>query len=150
MERSGPDSRFGPDTDRSSRRRYRDRRRQRDDHAPHPGDLSAPAARTVTIDWTTVHYPQWTFAAADPAADYVATSGTITFAPGETVHTADVVVNGDLGPEPDELVVVSFRNPVHAARWVLGPRLRHDRQRRSSPRHRPRGHPRSVSTVATP
>ncbi|MEZ5164975.1 MAG: neocarzinostatin apoprotein domain-containing protein [Acidimicrobiales bacterium] len=88
-----------------------------------PITLDAPSSRTVTVDWTTVYFPEWTFPAAQPASDYASASGTATFAPGETVATADVTVHGDRRVEADELLVVSFRNPVNATLggyWGLG------------------------------
>jgi len=58
----------------------------------------------------TVHY-----ATADGTAtagsDYVATSGDLTFAPGQTVATFPVTINGDLVNEADETFTVALSNP---------------------------------------
>ncbi|MCK0206706.1 cellulase family glycosylhydrolase [Starkeya koreensis] len=48
-------------------------------------------------------------------ADYAATSGTITFAPGETSKQLHVDVVGDLVAEADERFTVTLSNPVGAA-----------------------------------
>ena len=45
---------------------------------------------------------------ATAGSDYVAKSGTLTFAPGDTSETITVVVNGDLLVEPDETVFVNL------------------------------------------
>ena len=47
-------------------------------------------------------------------ADYVAKSGTIDFAPGETLHTVVVSVTGDDALELDETFEVQISSPVHA------------------------------------
>jgi hypothetical protein len=47
-------------------------------------------------------------------ADYQAASGTLTFAPGVTSQTLDVLVNGDTVQEPDETFSVVLSNPVSA------------------------------------
>ena len=71
--------------------------------------LSAASDATVTVD----------FATADDTAttadnDYVAATGTLTFAPGETSKTITVLVNGDLVVEYDESFVVNLSNPTNA------------------------------------
>jgi hypothetical protein len=71
--------------------------------------LSNPSYQTITVD----------FATADGSAivgdnDYVATSGTITFAPGDTSESVTVVVNGDTAVEPDETFFVDLSNPQNA------------------------------------
>jgi hypothetical protein len=50
--------------------------------------------------------------------DYLAGSGTLTFPPGVTQAWASVTVLGDAAHEPDEWVILEFRNPTNA---VLGP-----------------------------
>ena len=79
-----------------------------------PVTLSKAATVTVTVDWVTFVNPGSPPCQADPATDYTAASGTVTFAPGETAKTATVSVNGDMLVEPDECVLVSFRNPTNA------------------------------------
>ncbi|MFP6762676.1 MAG: Calx-beta domain-containing protein, partial [Planctomycetaceae bacterium] len=72
--------------------------------------LDAVGLPTSSVNTVTVNY-----ATADGTAvntgmnpDYVATSGTLTFAPGETSKTVDVMVIGDAILEPDETVVLNL------------------------------------------
>ena len=51
---------------------------------------------------------------ADPATDFTAASGTVTFAPGETAKSVTISVNGDTLPEPDEWITISFNHPTNA------------------------------------
>jgi disulfide oxidoreductase YuzD len=64
--------------------------------------LATASAFTVTVD----------FATADGSAlagtDYLTATGTLTFAPGQTVATVTVTVNGDIGFEADETFVVNL------------------------------------------
>lgn len=48
------------------------------------------------------------------AADYLAAQGTLTFAPGETAKTIDVLVYGDRIAEPTETFFVKLNSPVNA------------------------------------
>ncbi len=48
------------------------------------------------------------------SADYIATNGTVTFAPGETNKSITVLVNGDLVDETHEAFFVNLSNPLHA------------------------------------
>jgi len=70
--------------------------------------LSARAAVPVSVD----------YASADDTAkagtDYVATSGTLTFAAGQTVAAVDVPILGNKVPEPDRKLVLSLTSPVGA------------------------------------
>ena len=66
--------------------------------------LAPAAAQTVTVAYAT---SDGTAKAGD---DYDAASGTITFAPGETVKTIDIRVRGDLTPENNETFFVTLRN----------------------------------------
>jgi hypothetical protein len=71
--------------------------------------LSLPSDKTVTVQYAT----------ADGSArladkDYVATSGTLTFAPGEVAKTVAVAVNGDTDPERDEDYFVNLSAPSNA------------------------------------
>jgi hypothetical protein len=70
--------------------------------------LSIPSPQTVSV----------TFATADSTAragsDYVATTGTLTFAPGETAKGIKVVVIGDQLFEADEAFLVVLSTPVNA------------------------------------
>lgn len=73
-----------------------------------PVRLSAPSGRTVTVDFATAD------GTATAGRDYVATSGTLTFAPGTTRRNVRVTVLGDALDEPDEAFVVHLRNPSRA------------------------------------
>ncbi len=66
--------------------------------------LNPPATQTVTVDYAT---SDGTARAGD---DYDPASGTITFAPGETVKTIDVSVRGDVIAENNETFFVTLRN----------------------------------------
>ena len=70
--------------------------------------LSGASGRTVTVDFATADD------SATAGSDYTATSGTLTFAPGETARTVSVAVTGDTGDEPDEAFVVQLANLVNA------------------------------------
>jgi hypothetical protein len=70
--------------------------------------LSSASTKTVTVEYTTSD------GTANAPSDYVATSGTLTFAPGETTKTIDVPVVGDLTIEPDETFTATLSNPVNA------------------------------------
>jgi hypothetical protein len=71
-----------------------------------PVVLSKASTQTVTVNFTTATWAPG-YAAAMPQ-DYDAASGTITFAPGETVKTVAVVVKGDTVQEPggDKFLVI--------------------------------------------
>ena len=81
-----------------------------------PVTLSAPSASTVTVQHTTLDTGAAGIATA--GVDYVPTSGTVTFAPGETTKSVPVTVNGDLIDEPGALygewILMSFTSPVGA------------------------------------
>ena len=66
--------------------------------------LSAPAAGSVTVDYATADD------SATAPADYEATSGTLTFAAGETSKQVSVPVKGDLLDEPHETFVLTLSN----------------------------------------
>lgn len=74
--------------------------------------LSAVSGRDVSVSFATVDVTATT---AD--GDYVAKSGTIDFAPGETQQTIVVTVVGDDDVELDETFDVQISSPVHA---ILG------------------------------
>ncbi len=87
-----------------------------------PVTLSAASGRSVTVEWSTIRPIAATPGFAD-LDDYADASEVVTFAPGETAKSVSVTVNGDVTDEPDELVVVSFRNPTNATMggfWGLG------------------------------
>lgn len=64
--------------------------------------LSNPSESTVTVDFSTANVD------ALATDDYAATSGTLTFAPGDTVKTIVVQVVGDTMFEPDESFAVNL------------------------------------------
>ncbi|HEX7878661.1 MAG TPA: Calx-beta domain-containing protein, partial [Candidatus Eisenbacteria bacterium] len=70
--------------------------------------LSAASGQPVTVDFQTAD------ATAQSPDDYQATSGSLTFAPGETVRTVSVLVVGDLLNETDETIAVDLSNATNA------------------------------------
>src|SRR5262249_31402408 len=73
---------------------------------------SGPLDQASTVDFTT------TDGTAKAGKDYVATSGSLTFDPGETTKTISVTVLGDLVDEYDEMFSVRLSNPTGAT--ILG------------------------------
>jgi hypothetical protein len=71
--------------------------------------LSAASGRPVTVAYATAD------GTATAGGDYRATSGTLTFAPGETRKTVTILVNGDRLPEPSETFAVNLSGPTNAA-----------------------------------
>ena len=70
--------------------------------------LSSPSGRSVTVNFSTAD------GTATAGTDYVASSGTLTFNPGETTKTITVLVNGDTVNEADETFFVNLSNPFNA------------------------------------
>jgi uncharacterized repeat protein (TIGR01451 family) len=70
--------------------------------------LSAASALPVTVSAATAN------GTATAGSDYTATSGTVTFNPGETTKPFSVTVTGDVTAEPDETVLVNLTNPNNA------------------------------------
>ena len=85
-----------------------------------PVTLSNPTTETVTVRWTTIFDPAWSALTAEPGVDYEAADGTVTFAPGQTSQIVPIIINADTTAELDELVVVSFHDPVNAEVGGLG------------------------------
>jgi hypothetical protein len=75
-----------------------------------PVTLSNATTQTVTVSYATADS---TPVSATAGTDYVATSGTLTFAPGTTSAQINVTVNGDTTVEPDETFLLKFSNPVN-------------------------------------
>ncbi|OJW20486.1 MAG: hypothetical protein BGO49_04560 [Planctomycetales bacterium 71-10] len=81
----------------------------------------APTAMTFTVKLVVASTStvQVSYATQDRTAqagsDYVATSGTLTFAPGETVKSVAVPLVPDAIPESNEAFVLNLSNPVNAA-----------------------------------
>jgi glucose/arabinose dehydrogenase/PKD repeat protein len=69
--------------------------------------LGAPCTETVTVDFATAD------GTAQAGSDYTAVSGRLSFAPGETSHTIDVLVTGDRQLEPNETLRLLLSSPVH-------------------------------------
>ena len=67
--------------------------------------LSPASDAEVTVRWATSKESADT---AEPATDYAAGSGTLTFAAGETGKTVTVAVTGDAVDEPDETLTVTL------------------------------------------
>jgi hypothetical protein len=68
----------------------------------------------VTGATTTVNYATADGTATVADSDYVATSGSLNFTPGQTSKTVDVTVNGDTKNEGDETFLVNLSSPVNA------------------------------------
>ena len=93
---------------------------------------------TVTVDFATSD------GTATAGADYLASLGTITFAPGETSQTFIVPILPDTLDEPDETVNLSLANPTGGATLAAPPHERaHDRGRRPRPVDLDRGRERA-------
>lgn len=71
--------------------------------------LNAASADTVSVDFATADNT-----ATTAGADYVAASGTLTFAAGETVKTVSVAINGDTTVEASETLRLNLSNPTNA------------------------------------
>jgi hypothetical protein len=66
--------------------------------------LGVPYDQPVSVNYTTMDANYFSIeAGATAGEDYVATSGTLTFAPGETTKTINVVIKGDKTKEPNEI-----------------------------------------------
>jgi len=66
------------------------------------------SGQTVTVNYATAN------GSATAGSDYVAASGTATFAPGVTSVPVNVTVNGDTAFEVDETFTVNLTSPVNA------------------------------------
>jgi ribosomal protein L35AE/L33A/predicted secreted protein len=70
--------------------------------------LSTPSGQTVTVNYATADNT------ATSPSDYQATSGTLTFNPGDTTKTVTVLINGDTAFEQNETFLVNLNTPVNA------------------------------------
>lgn len=70
--------------------------------------LSRASTNTVTVNYATANFT------ATAGSDYVATSGTLTFAPGVTNQTVSILVLGDTLNEADETFYVDLTFPTNA------------------------------------
>ncbi len=70
--------------------------------------LSGTSSQTVTVQYATAN------GTATAGSDYTATSGTLTFTPGQLTQTVSVPVLGDTVLEPTETFAVNLSNPTNA------------------------------------
>ena len=70
--------------------------------------LSPTSTQIVTVDYAT------TGISATAGSDFMASSGKLIFAPGETSKTVSVKINGDTVYEPNETLSLDLSNPVRA------------------------------------
>jgi large repetitive protein len=70
--------------------------------------LSNPSSAEIRVNYATAD------SSARAGSDYVATSGTVTFAPGQEARAIGVVVNGDAVVEPDQAFLVNLSSPFNA------------------------------------
>jgi len=71
--------------------------------------LSGPSSQAVTVDYATSN------GTAAAGSDYTATSGTLTFPPGEVFMTFGVPIIDDAAGEGTETIGLTLSNPVNAA-----------------------------------
>jgi len=71
--------------------------------------LTAPSTKPVTVNYATAD------GSARAPDDYQATSGTLTFNPGDTLKTVTVAVKGDTVNETDETFSLNLTSPANAA-----------------------------------
>ncbi|MGZ9100231.1 MAG: Calx-beta domain-containing protein, partial [Brevundimonas sp.] len=76
--------------------------------------LTFTVSRTVGIGSASVSYAT-TDGSATAGSDYVAQTGMVTFADGETSRTITITVNGDLDIEGAESLALTLSNPVGAS-----------------------------------
>ncbi len=69
--------------------------------------LSATSGNSTSVNYSTAN------GTATATQDYLATSGTVNFAPNEVLKTATVTVNGDLVPEINETFFVNLATPTN-------------------------------------
>jgi hypothetical protein len=77
-----------------------------------PVTLDAPSPVTATVQYTTVSAPP--AVNARPGVDYTTSSGTLTFAPGQTAATVTVTIRANPAPVINDVFLVAFRHPVAA------------------------------------
>jgi Ca2+-binding RTX toxin-like protein len=71
--------------------------------------LSKASSETITVNYSTAD------GTAVQGSDYEATSGTLTFAPGQTRQTISVPILADGTPEVNETFTINFSNPTGSA-----------------------------------
>ena len=70
--------------------------------------LGSASTYPVTVDYATSN------GTAVSGKDYTASTGTLTFAPGETNKTFNVTIKNDTTDEPEQTVVLTLSNPTNA------------------------------------
>jgi nitrous oxidase accessory protein NosD len=70
--------------------------------------LSTLSPQTVTVSFSTA------LGTATAGNDYISSSGTLTFVPGENIKTVTIMVNGDATPELDEAFFVNLSSATNA------------------------------------
>ena len=83
--------------------------------AEEAGTLSLPVTRTGRIDVTTTVEFATSDGSATAGLDYTATSGTLTFAPGETTKEITVTILDDVAQESDETFIITVFNASNAS-----------------------------------
>jgi hypothetical protein len=71
--------------------------------------LSAPSTQPITVNYSTSD------GTATNPDDYLSTSGTLTFAPGQITQTFQVIIVPDTVVEPDETINLTLTNPTNAS-----------------------------------
>lgn len=74
-----------------------------------------PLTHTVKVDYTTSACPESVLNPATSGQDFVASTGTVTFAPGTVRQTINIPIKGDTIEEPTETICVTLKNPVDAS-----------------------------------
>lgn len=69
--------------------------------------ISVPSGRVITVDYFTADIT------ASAPRDYIATSSTLEFNPGETAKSITIQVKGDTNIEPNETFSVNLTNPLN-------------------------------------
>ncbi|MFO0735214.1 MAG: Calx-beta domain-containing protein [Labilithrix sp.] len=84
--------------------------------------LSAPSEREISVAFGTADGTAVSGGSAEGGGgDYLATTGTLVFPPGQTTQPILVAIRADLLDEPDESFILELTSPVHA---TLGPKAR--------------------------
>jgi hypothetical protein len=79
-----------------------------------PVTLSEASTDIVSVNWRTVDGTAIGGRSTEPQTDYVSSSGTLTFAPGEASKNIDVLIDGGSSPETAETFNVELSSPVNA------------------------------------
>ena len=77
-----------------------------------PVRLSVPSASAITVNYSTASAPP--SVNARPGVDYRARSGTLGFAPGQTLAFVPVTVLANTARVPNDVFLIRFSNPIHA------------------------------------